>query len=132
MIWKFIRSKQKTKDSIGDLLINQEDPKSEKTSCNKEKANIIADFFTSVFTIEPEANNEDVPLLEDREIQHPLENLTISEDMIEKVLKGLNPDKAPGLDGLHPRFLRELLKQEPNKTPSDHLCKLPAEENTTR
>ena len=53
-IWKYIRSKQKTKESVVDLLTNQKNPKSSTTSDNKEKANIIADFFTNVFTVESE------------------------------------------------------------------------------
>jgi hypothetical protein len=95
-IWKYIRSKQKT------------NPESPTTSDNKEKANIIADFFTSVFTIEPEEEGEEVPTLEEKNIQQPLEDLNIETTKIKKLLDKLKPDKSPGLDGLHPRFLKEL------------------------
>ena len=59
-IWKFISSKQKTKESIGESLTDQNHPASDTTSNNKEKVNIIADFFTNVFTIKPEADDEEV------------------------------------------------------------------------
>ena len=33
----------------------------------------------------------------------------ITPDMVKKKIKELNPDKAPGPDGIHPKLLKELL-----------------------
>jgi hypothetical protein len=39
-----------TREGIGDLHIDPEDTNSEKTEDNKKKANILSDYFSSVFT----------------------------------------------------------------------------------
>ena len=105
VIWRYINSKSKTRVGIGELCKNPKDPKSVKTNDDREKANILAKFFTSVFTVEPEG---EIPVLEDRHCAYSMEDIVATEEEIEKLLKKLRPDKSPGLDGLHPRFLREL------------------------
>jgi hypothetical protein len=52
-IWKYIKSKSKRRSGIGELLTDQKDPNSRKTDDDKEKAEILAEFFQSVFTKEP-------------------------------------------------------------------------------
>ncbi len=52
-IWKYIQSKSKVKDGIADLHINPEDSDSPTTMDDRAKANILANFFSSVFTEEP-------------------------------------------------------------------------------
>ena len=37
-----------------------------------------------------------------------MNNITINEDMIIKKLNKLKIDKSPGVDGLHPRVLKEI------------------------
>ncbi|VDI32122.1 Hypothetical predicted protein [Mytilus galloprovincialis] len=59
-IWKYIKSKSKTRSGIGELLTDQNDETSRKTDDDKEKAEILATFFNSVFTKEPEG---EVPYL---------------------------------------------------------------------
>ncbi|XP_069114365.1 uncharacterized protein [Argopecten irradians] len=68
-IWQYVNSKSKTKAGIGDLCKDPADPKSEKTNNNTEKANILQEYFSSVFTLEPE---EEIPCIEPRNIQTPL------------------------------------------------------------
>ena len=72
---------------------------------NENKANILAEFFSSVFTVEPQ---KDVPSLEIRSVLHEWSNVSVRSEDIEKILKGLKPDKSPGLDNLQPRLLKEL------------------------
>ncbi len=36
-----------------------------------------------------------------------MEDLHITEDSVQKMLEQLDPNKSPGLDGIHPRFLNE-------------------------
>ena len=37
-----------------------------------------------------------------------MDDIVVSKDEVTKLLKGLNPSKALGLDELHPRVLKEL------------------------
>jgi hypothetical protein len=53
MIWRYINSKSKTRAGIGDLFTDPSDNKSEVTSDDRDKANILSKFFSSVFTKEP-------------------------------------------------------------------------------
>ncbi|CAG2252905.1 unnamed protein product [Mytilus edulis] len=45
-IWKYIKSKSKTRSGIGELLTDQNDETSRKTDDDKEKAEILATFST--------------------------------------------------------------------------------------
>lgn len=51
-IWKYIDSKTKSKVEIGDLYENPGDNKSTKATTDKEKSDILACFFQSVFVKE--------------------------------------------------------------------------------
>ena len=100
--WKYARSKTKTKSSIPDLF--KDNNKTESTNSDKEKTNVLADFFTSVFTIEgdgemPDIEKDDVP---------PLETMIIIKDKVKKKLDKLNISKSPDPDGIHPGVLKEV------------------------
>jgi hypothetical protein len=103
--WSYVQSKTKTCSSIPDLYIDSD--KKTLTSSDSEKANFLADFFSSVFTEEddlvmPELDiNPDIP---------KLDILNISAETIKKKLDNLKIDKSPGPDNIHPRILRELSK----------------------
>jgi hypothetical protein len=78
--WKYARSKTKTKSSIPDLF--KDNNKTDSTNSDKEKANVLADVFTSVFTIEgdgemPDIEKVDVP---------PLETMIIIKEKVKKKL----------------------------------------------
>lgn len=105
VIWKYINSKSKTRVGISDLCTDPKDPKSVKTNDDNEKANILAEFFSSVFTIEPDG---EIPSLQERLCPTPSECITSTPDRVRKLLLALKPDKSPGIDGLHPKLLREL------------------------
>jgi uncharacterized protein YqfB (UPF0267 family) len=103
--WSYVQSKTKTCSSIPDLYIDSD--KKTLTSSDSEKANFLADFFSSVFTEEddlvmPELDiNPDIP---------KLDILNISAETNKKKLDNLKIDKSPGPDNIHPRILRELSK----------------------
>jgi hypothetical protein len=103
-IWSYIKSKSKTREGIGDLHTNPEDTNSEKTEDNKEKANILSDYFASVFTNEPLG---ELPQMIPIEIQNELKDLVINKDMVLKLFQNLKIDKSPGPNSLHPRLLFE-------------------------
>ncbi len=98
VIWSYIKSKLKTRDGIGELHTDPEDTKSPKTSSDEEKANILANFFTSVFTNEPDG---EIPRLPNKVPERPMPSLSITEEDIRKLLENLKIDKSPGLDELH-------------------------------
>ena len=52
-IWKYINSKSKTKEGIGNLLKDPSDKNSIIVETGKEKAKVLANYFSSVFTKEP-------------------------------------------------------------------------------
>jgi hypothetical protein len=81
------------------LHTNPEDTNSEKTEDNKEKANILSDYFASVFTNEPLG---ELPQMTPIEIQNELKDLFINKDMVLKLLQNLKIDKSPGPDNLYP------------------------------
>jgi hypothetical protein len=87
------------------LHTNPEDTNSEKTEDNKEKANILSDYFASVFTNEPLG---ELPQMTPIEIHNELKDLFINKDMVLKLLQNLKIDKSPGPDSLHPRLLFEI------------------------
>jgi hypothetical protein len=96
-----------TREGIADLHLVPNDPKSEKTDDDKTKAEILAKYFSSVFTEEPEG---DIPNQKPINIKEKMPELIINEEMDLKQLNSLKIDKSPGPDELHPRLLNELAK----------------------
>ena len=60
-IWRYINSKSKTKEGIGNLLQDPTDKNSKIVETDKEKAEVLANYFSSVFTREPAGQ---IPTLE--------------------------------------------------------------------
>ena len=54
VFWKFINSKTKMRSAIPELYITCKPDKKKMTNDNREKANILANYFSSVYTKEPE------------------------------------------------------------------------------
>ena len=101
VFWSYIKSKSKTRDKVCDLI--QED--GSLTANNKEKADVLNKFFSSVFTREDTSN---VPVLPIRQFDHALDYIIVTPEDVFKKLSNLNPSKAAGPDGLHCKFLYEL------------------------
>jgi hypothetical protein len=70
-------------------------------------AEILAKYFSSVFTEEPDG---DIPNQKPINIKEKMPELIINEEMVLKQLNSLKIDKSPGPDELHPRLLKELAK----------------------
>ena len=71
LVFIYSSSKSKTKTSIADLYTNES--KATLTDSDEAKANVLGNFFSSVFTIEPEdllpeLNLKDVPVINEIEI----------------------------------------------------------------
>ena len=71
----------------------------------KEQAEVLADQFSSVMVKEPD---DEIPTIPDKVLQTPiLSSIHITEDMVLKKLRNLDPSKSPGPDDIHPRVLKE-------------------------
>ena len=71
---------------------------------DEENANVLQDFFSSVFTQEPPG---DLPYFETRDFQYQLSDIDITFDMVKKKLLKLKSNKSPGPDSIHPRVLHD-------------------------
>ena len=97
----YVKSKSKTKTSIADLYIDES--KTTLTDSDEVKANVLGNFFSSVFTIEPEdllpeLNLKDIPVINEIEI-----NL----DIVKKKLDALLINMSSGPDGLITQVLKD-------------------------
>ena len=72
---------------------------------DKDKAEVLAEFFSSVFTIEPK---EGILILNHKNITFKCEDIKIKEKEVLDLLINVNPNKSPGPDGIHPKALKEL------------------------
>ena len=101
--YKYASSKTKVRQGISDL----EKPDGTLTTSDKEKAETLNSFFSSVFTVE----ESESLTVQKSTVQELLSNVTFTVLDVEKRLIALKPDKSPGPDKIHPRVLRELASQ---------------------
>ena len=104
--WSYVRSNLKTKAGVGPLLANVKDKTSTKFT-DDEKANILQDQFSSVFTREPE---DELPSFSNRTMAN-IFDIHITEDMVHNEIINLSLNKSWGPDELHPRLLFELVDE---------------------
>ena len=108
-IMKPTRIQQGQEPSILDLVItgigDLETPSNGLTGNDKDKTEILTNFFSSVFTQE---NMENMPTVTMSKSNGGLESYEIGVEDVRKKLSILNPNKSPGSDNLHPRILREM------------------------
>ena len=58
--WQYANSKRKTKTGISELKYTTENGETETTKTDKEKSEVLAIFFSSVFTSEPSGDTPDI------------------------------------------------------------------------
>ena len=108
--WQYSQQKLKTKTGIPDLLV---DPRMEKTENkeytkdDQEKADVLQNFFSSVFTKEPPG---EMPEFSTRDYETALLTAKITPEIVEKKLSGLKANESPGPDKMHPRVLKSISK----------------------
>ena len=90
-----------TKVNIPDLIDN----KGKTATTDHDKAEMLVNFFTNVFTKE---NTENVPTFKNKSYHNILSNIEIKTEEVRKKLSNLNPCKSAGPDGIHSRILKEL------------------------
>ena len=103
--YAYVRSKQRTKDTVGPL----KDQNGNVITNDIDQANLLNEYFGSVYTIEDLSRiPEPLEMFEGKLDEEGLVDIDITEEMVERKLSKLNPNKCPGLDGLHPKMLFEL------------------------
>ena len=81
--WNYVKSRTKVKGRIPDLYKNGKNQIPGMAETDKEKAEVLSAFFSSVFTIEPD---NDVPTPAPKDIIHELNVTDITkEDIIKKL-----------------------------------------------
>ena len=105
IFWKFINSKRKVYEHIGDLKTKDTDGNVFTASTNSEKAEVLGNFFASVFVTEPHSVP---PNLQLRSCHCAFTDPVFSEEIIFEKLNNLKIAKSPGPDNIHPRILYEL------------------------
>jgi ribonucleases P/MRP protein subunit RPP40 len=104
----YVRSKQRTKDRVGPLKDNL----GQVVSDDLNAANLLNDYFSSVFTLE---NKTDIPIpikmFHGNMEKEGLLNININREAVEKKLEYLDVNKCPGVDSIHPKLLFELRKE---------------------
>ena len=88
------------------LRKNPDDDSSELVESDAEKAEILQEYFCSVFTTEPDGP---IPQMDNIVVRNEMGmDITITEMEIKKEIRNLNANKSCGPDNIHPRTLKEL------------------------
>lgn len=102
--WNYVNSTRKVRTGISDLMgLNGDDQ--QMAVKDSDKAEVLAKFFSSVFTKEPSG---DLPEFNTRTVNHPFEKIICNPLVVEKILANLNENKSQGPDKIHPKVLKEL------------------------
>ena len=101
VFYSYVNKKLKVRESIGDL--QKEDGELEST--DEGKANILNNFFCSVFTQE---RLDDVPTCDRKNPDVHLDDIYFTKEQVEKKLKNINPAKSSGPDDINAAVLKEL------------------------
>ena len=102
--WSHTRRKSKTKCDVAPLLSNINHRNSLKFD-EEEKANILQNQFSSMFTHEPKGDITRIASRNDSSIS----GLYVTEEMVLNQLTNLNVNKSCGPDEVHPCILQNWL-----------------------
>lgn len=101
LFYQYVSTKIKPKESVSNLVKDD----GSITSSDKEKAEVLNNFFSSVFT--QEENDEKLPDFKYGNASQ-LDTVNITEEKMKKALKNLNVNKSPGPDEISSKILKEL------------------------
>ena len=102
VFYAHVNSRKPIKSSIGPL----KDEQGRIISGDKEMAEIMNKFFTSVYTIEDLQDIPRVPIF--YRGMEPLRKIKITVERVREKIRKLNACKSPGPDGLYPREIKEV------------------------
>ena len=120
--YAYVGSKQKVRDKVGPL----ENNRGNIISDGFQMAEVLNEYFSSVFTTE-DISSLPVPFtkFEGNTSEH-LGQLFVTPEMIAKKIKKMKDNKSPGVDGIPPKLLKEIVEQI--STPLAKLFNLSLEE----
>ena len=120
--YAYVRSKQKVRDKVGPL----ENNRGNIISDGFQIAEVLNEYFSSVFTTE-DISSLPVPFtkFEGNKSEH-LGQLFVTPEIIAQKIKKMKDNKSPGVDGIPPKLLKEIVEQI--STPFAKLFKLSLEE----
>jgi len=101
--WKFVRSKLSFQSGVADLKVASGENHHYVTD-DSEKAEILSDYFSTVYTLSTASNFEPLALVYPNEVMMPL--VINTTDLLLK-LSSLDVNKSAGPDGIHPRIICE-------------------------
>ena len=100
-LYSYLSGKMKVKKGVSQL----DQGSGVFTQSDKEVADVLNEYFTSVYTHEPTGSLPDFEYLVDE--RNFVTDLIITEQVVHKKLRNLKENKAPGPDNLHPLILKE-------------------------
>ena len=98
--WAYVQQKTKAKSGVSDL----KDSQGVLIQDNEEEANLLNDFFASVFIKEPPGQ---LPIFDVRYRGQSVTKLIVSTDDVYKRLMSLKVSKSMGPDNCHPRLMKD-------------------------
>ena len=101
LFWRYVNSQRTSKTSIPDLQRKD----GSLTSDDQEKAELLNQQFTSVYTDEDVSN---IPTFDPIPTDTKLDTANIKINDVKKLLKGLRTQKSCGPDDVHPYLLKNL------------------------
>src|SRR5215469_11059521 len=104
--YSYVNSKRAVKNKIGPIKDSTGNVVTDDDLC----ANIINEYFSSVFTSENTSNIPDPVRVFNGTDSDALNLILITPEMVESKLAQWNVNKSPGSDGLHPKFYLRLEK----------------------
>ena len=106
-LYAYVRSKQTVRDKVGPLENNS----GKIISDGFQIAEVLSEYFSSVFTTE-DISSLPVPFtkFEGSKSEH-LGQLFVTPEMIAKKIKEMKDNKSPGIDGIPPKLLKEIVEQ---------------------
>ena len=106
IFWQYINKRNKSKTNVGDLKWQNSNGSEMLAQDDKEKAQALQEFFSSVYTTETDDVSERLLNRIDDNITKSIDFVLTQEDIYASLAK-LKINKSPGPDQLHPRILYE-------------------------
>jgi len=100
LFWKHVGNETKTKTTVQRVVKNN----GELTEKSRDTANVLNEFFSSVFVHD---DNREPPELRERTHENLPEFKELTHEKVITDIRSTNPNKAPGPDNLHPKFIVE-------------------------
>ena len=120
--YAYVRSKQNVRDKVGPLENNS----GNIISDGFQMTEILNEYFSSVFTTE-DISTLPVPFTKfEGSKSENLGRLFVTHEMIAKKIENMKDKKSPGVNGIPPKLLKEIVEQ--SSTPFAKLFNLLLEE----